>query len=420
VKKFTLDISPLKKYRELRLLFTSGVITRLGSMVTYVALPFQIKDLTNSYIAVGLMGAAQIIPLILFSLYGGVLADSLDRKKMIFITEFGSLALSTLLLANSMLAKPHVILLYFVAASFTALDGLQTPSLSAIVPRIVDHDDMPSVTALMGIRWQVGAVFAPALGGIMISTMGVKSAYFMDVLTYILSLVLIFRMKPVPPGEKATPASLSSLIDGVKYALRRQDLMGTYVIDFAAMFFAMPNALFPFWADHIHARWALGLFYSAGFVGAILVTLTSGWMKSYPFHGRAVTYAALGWAAAIALAATTNNLWIVLFFLAVAGASDQVSAMMRGNIWNQSIADEYRRRLAGIELLSYAVGPMGGQLRAGAMAAWTTLRISIAGGGLICLGFVALSAKLMPDFLNYDVRSNKFAIEKRNSQPSSD
>ena len=363
------------------------------------------------------MGAAQIIPLILFSLYGGVLADSLDRKKMIFITEFGSLALSALLLANSMLAKPHVILLYFVAASFTALDGLQTPSLSAIVPRIVDHDDMPSVTALMGIRWQVGAVFAPALGGIMISTMGVKSAYFMDVVTYILSLVLIFRMKPVPPGQKATPASLSSLIDGVKYALRRQDLMGTYIIDFAAMFFAMPNALFPFWADHIHARWALGLFYSAGFVGAIIVTLTSGWMKSYPFHGRAVTYAALGWAAAIALAATTNNLWIVLFFLAVAGASDQVSAMMRGNIWNQSIADEYRGRLAGIELLSYAVGPMSGQLRAGTMAAWTTLRISVGGGGLMCLGFVALTAKLMPDFLKYDVRTNKYAQEKRNSRP---
>jgi len=417
MSKFAIDLTPLKKYRELRLLFTSGVITRLGSMVTYVALPFQIKDLTNSYIAVGLMGAAQIIPLILFSLYGGVLADSLDRKKMIFITEFGSLALSTLLLANSMLAKPHVILLYFVAASFTALDGLQTPSLSAIVPRIVDHGDMPSVTALMGSRWQVGAVFAPALGGIMISTMGVKSAYFMDVVTYILSLVLIFRMKPVPPGEKATPASLSSLIDGVKYALRRPDLMGTYIIDFAAMFFAMPNALFPFWADHIHARWALGLFYSAGFVGAIIVTLTSGWMKSYPFHGRAVTYAALGWAAAIALAATTNNLWIVLFFLAVAGASDQVSAMMRGNIWNQSIADEYRGRLAGIELLSYAVGPMSGQLRAGTMAAWTTLRISVGGGGLMCLGFVALTAKLMPDFLKYDVRTNKYAQEKRNSRP---
>ncbi len=413
MSKFAIDLAPLRKYRELRLLFTSGLITRLGSMVTYVALPFQIKDLTNSYIAVGLMGAAQIIPLIIFSLYGGVLADSLDRKKMIFITEFGSLGLSSLLLFNSLLHKPHLILLYIVAAGFTSLDGLQTPSMSAIVPRIVDHEDMPSVTALMGIRWQVGAVVAPAVGGIMISTLGVKSAYILDVITYIFSLVLIFRMSPVPPSEKATPASLSSLVEGVRYAIGRRDLMGTYIVDFAAMFFAMPNALFPFWADHIHARWALGLFYSAGILGAICVTLTSGWMKTYPFHGRAVTYAALGWAAAIALSASTNNLWVILFFLALAGASDQVSAMMRGNIWNQSIADEYRGRLAGIELLSYAVGPMGGQLRAGTMAAWTTLRISVAGGGLLCAGFVSIAAKMMPDFLHYDVRSNKFAAQKR-------
>jgi len=413
MSKFALDLSPLKKYRELRLLFTSGLITRLGSMVTYVALPFQIKDLTNSYIAVGLMGAAQIIPLIVFSLYGGVLADSLDRKKMIFITEFGSLALSSLLLFNSLLHKPHLILLYFIAAGFTSLDGLQTPSLSAIVPRIVDHEDLPSTTALMGISWQVGAVVAPAIGGIMISTLGVKSAYIMDVITYILSLALIFKMKPVPPSEKATPASLSSLIDGVKYAVARKDLLGTYIVDFAAMFFAMPNALFPFWADHIHARWALGLFYSAGILGAIIVTLTSGWMRNYPFHGRAVTFAALGWAVAIALSATTINLWVVLFFLAAAGAADQISAMLRGNIWNQSIADEYRGRLAGIELLSYAVGPMAGQLRAGTMAAWTTLRISVAGGGLICTGFVAISAKIMPDFWKYDVRTNRYAVEKR-------
>ena len=420
MSKFTIDLTPLKKYRELRLLFTSGLITRLGSMITYVALPFQIKDLTNSYLAVGLMGAAQIIPLILFSLYGGVLADSLDRKKMIFITECGSLVLSSLLLANSLLPKPHLILLYVVAASFTALDGLQTPSLSAIVPRIVEHQDMPAVTALMGIRWQVGAVVAPAIGGIMISTMGVKSAYLLDVATFVISLALIFRMKAVPPSAKATPASLSSLVEGVKYAFGRKDLMGTYIVDFAAMLFAMPNALFPFWADHIHARWALGLFYSAGFIGAIMVTITSGWMKSYPFHGKAVTYAAIGWGAAIALAASTNNLWVILFFLAAAGAADQVSAMMRGNIWNQSIADEYRGRLAGIELLSYAVGPMGGQLRAGTMAAWSTLRISVASGGLLCVGFVALAARLMPEFHNYDVRSNKYAIEKQNSSPNND
>ena len=411
--KFAIDISPLRKYRELRLLFTSGLITRFGSMITYVALPFQIKELTNSYIAVGLMGAVEIIPLIIFSLYGGVLADAIDRKKMILLTEAVALLASAALLGNSLLHKPHLIPLYLVAAAFAALDGLQTPSLSAIIPRIVDHEDMPATSALMTLRWQIGAVIAPAFGGLMISAFSVRSAYLLDVITFFASIILIARMKPVPPSEKSTPASLSSLVDGIKYAVNRKDLLGTYLVDLAAMFFAMPNALFPFWADQLHARWALGLFYSAGIVGAISVTLTSAWIKNYPFHGRAITYAALGWGAAIAIAGAMKSLWLILLFLAIAGASDQVSALMRSTVWNQSIPDEYRGRLAGIELLSYAVGPLGGQLRAGTMAALSTLRISIVGGGALCIGFVSVTAGILKEFRHYDVRTNHHVLNKR-------
>ncbi len=417
--KFSIDISPLRKYRDLRLLFTSGLITRFGSNITAVALPFQIKELTNSYIAVGLMGAVEIIPLIIFGLYGGVLADAIDRKKMLLFTEIAFLLCSATLLLNALAARPHIILIYLIAGLFAALDGLQTPSLGAIVPRIVDHEDMPATSALMSLRWQVGAVVAPAVGGIMVSTMGVSSAYILDVVTFIFSIGLIWKLKPVPALAKATQASLSALVDGVIYAVGRKDLLGTYIVDLCAMFFAMPTALYPFWADQLHARWALGLFYSAGIIGAIIVTLTSGWTKNYHFHGRAVTYAALGWGAAIALAAATNNLWLILFFLVLAGASDQVSALMRSNIWNQSISDEYRGRLGGIELLSYAVGPLGGQLRAGSMAAWTTLRTSVAVGGILCIGFVGISAASLPEFRKYDVRSNKFAEEKRKAAENS-
>jgi MFS family permease len=413
--KIAVDLTPLKKYRELRLLFTSGLITRFGSMITYVALPFQIKELTNSYIAVGAMGAVEIIPLIIFSLYGGVLADAIDRKRMILMTEAVALIASCILLGNSLLSRPHLLPLYFVAAAFSALDGLQTPSLSAIVPRIVAHDDMPATSALMTLRWQIGAVVAPALGGLMISTLGVKSAYFLDVVTFFASIILISKMRPVPASEKSTPASLSSLVEGVKYAINRRDLLGTYIVDLSAMFFAMPNALYPFWADQIHARWALGLFYSAGIVGAITMTLTSGWIKNYPFHGRAITIAALGWGAAISLAGAMKSLWLILLFLALAGASDQISALMRSTVWNQSIPDELRGRLGGIELLSYAVGPLGGQLRAGTMAALTTLRISIIGGGALCMAFVGFSAGILRDFRNYDARTNSHVLEKKNS-----
>lgn len=420
MRKFALDITPLRKYRDLRILFGSGLITRLGSAMTLVAMPFQIKILTDSYIAVGLMGAVELIPLIIFGLYGGVLADSIDRKKMVLFSEAAALVMTSILLINSLLPNPHIVLLYVVAGCFAALDGLAGPSLGAILPRIVPHDDLQAANAIMSLRWQFGAVVGPALGGIVISTAGVTTGYAIDVASYFLSLILMVRISPVPPGEKSVPPTLKSLVDGLKYATSRKDLLGTYLVDLAAMFFAMPNALFPFWADQLDSRWALGLFYSAGTFGAIIVTVTSGWMKHYHHHGRAIMWSAIGWGVAISLAGTFNSLFMVLIFLALAGASDQISAQFRSLIWNQSIADEYRGRLGGIELLSYSIGPLGGQMRAGSMAAWTNLRTSVISGGILCIGFVIFAASSLPKFRNYDVRTNKYVLEKLSHQNSRD
>ena len=416
LRRIALDTGPLRKYKDLRYLFASGIITRLGSAMTLVAFPFQIKELTNSYLAVGLIGAIELLPLIIFGLYGGVLADSVDRRKMVLIAETSSLLLVALLYLNALLPHPHLILLYVIAGLFAALDGLAGPSLGALVPRIVEHDDLPSANAIMSLRWQFGAVVGPALGGILISSAGVSSGYLLDLISYFLSLVFLLRMKPVPPSEKSVSPNLESLIAGLKYAISRKDLLGTYLVDLAAMFFAMPTALFPFWADYLHSRWALGFFYSAGTLGAIFVTLTSGWMKHYPLHGRAIFLAAIGWGISISLAGTTNSLGFVLFFLLLAGASDQISAQFRSTIWNQSIPDEYRGRLGGVELLSYSVGPLGGQMRAGSVAAATSLRTSVISGGILCIGFVSLFGAMLPKFRKYDVRTNEDAIAKKNSR----
>ena len=382
-------------------------------MITYVALPFQIKELTNSYIAVGLMGAVELIPLIIFGLYGGVLADRVDRRKMIFITEFALMIMTFSLFINSQLAKPSLIWIYIVAGSFAALDGLQRPSADAILPRLVGHDDLPSASALMSLRWQTGVITGPALAGILLATTGIGTAYLVDVITFAISLLFIARVKSVKPTSKESAPTISAMVEGIKYATSRKDLLGTYLVDLAAMFFAMPNALFPFWADQLDATWALGLFYAAGTIGSVLVTLTSGWIKNYHHHGRAVFIAALGWGAAIAMAGATNSLFLILLFLALAGASDMVSALFRGAIWNQSIPDELRGRLAGIELLSYSVGPLGGQMRAGTFAAVTNLRTSVISGGLLCIGFVSIAAGALPNFRKYDARTNQFAVEQR-------
>ena len=411
--RFAIDLTPLKKYPDFRNLWSAGLVTYLGSMITYVAVPFQIKELTNSYVAVGLSGIVEIVPLIIFGLYGGVLADYIDRKRMIWLTEFASLILVAILLVNSLAPEPNLLLIYITIGLFAAVNGLQRPSMDAILPRLVAHADLPAASALMSVRWQFGVIIGPTIGGILISTFSVSIGYLADIATFFISLVLLTRVRNVPANPEAEKPSLAGLIEGVRYAFNRQDLLGTYLIDLAAMFFAMPTALIPFWADQLGAPWALGLLYAAGTVGAIAVTLSSGWVKRYRFHGRAIIWAAIGWGVAIAFAGLSNSLLLVLIFLAAAGAADMVSALFRGTIWNQTIPDEFRGRLAGIELLSYSIGPLAGQMRAASMAAVTTLNFSVTSGGVLCVISVAILAIFLPKLRKYDVETNEFAVEMR-------
>jgi MFS family permease len=362
---------------------------------------------------VGIVGAIEIIPLILFGLYGGVLADYVDRKKMVWATEAAALVLSGILLLNSLSSEPKVWVIYVMAGLFASVDGLQRPSADAILPRIVGHKDLPAASALMSLRWQMGVIIGPTIGGIVISTISISAGYGFDVFTFFISLLFLARVGSVPANPEAEKPSLRGLLDGIKYAFSRQDLTGTYLIDLAAMFFAMPTALYPFWADQLGAPWALGFLYAAVTVGSVVVTLTSGWIKTYRFHGRAIIWAAIGWGAAIALAGISNSLILVLLFLAIAGGADMISALFRGTIWNQTIPDNLRGRLAGIELLSYSIGPLAGQLRAASMAAATSLTFSVTAGGLICVFMVALLASFLPKLRKYDAETNEFAVEMR-------
>lgn len=410
---FAIDLAPLRKSKDFSLLWAAGLISYFGSMITYVAVPFQIKELTDSYVAVAISGLVEILPLVIFGLYGGVLADALDRKKMIWVTEALSLLFTAMLLINSMMDSPNLLLIYIVSGLFAATSGLRQPAMQAALPRLVDHEDMTAAAALMSLRWQVGVIVGPAIGGILISTYSVTVGYAADIATFVISIALIAFMRKIPPSHEAEAPSLSALIDGVKYAFSRKDLLGTYLIDLAAMFFAMPTALIPFWADQLGAPWALGLLYAAGTVGSIAITLTSGWTKNVHFYGRAIMWAAIGWGVAIALSGATNYLWLVLLFLTLAGASDMISALFRSAMWNQTIPDNLRGRLAGIELLSYSLGPLAGQMRAASMAAATTLSISVTSGGIICVIVVVLLASFLPDFRKFDIRTNKYGLENQ-------
>ncbi|MFF4405731.1 MFS transporter [Streptomyces sp. NPDC001262] len=410
------DLTPWHASRDFRRMWLAGLVTVFGTFLTFVAVPLQLKELTGSALAVGAVGAVELVPLIVFGLYGGALADALDRRKLILWTELGLMALSVLLLLNTLLPHPMIWPLYVVAALTSALTGLQRPALHAIVPRIVAHDQLPAAIALNSMRWQIGAIAGPALAGVLVAYAGLPLAYGLDVLSYVVSAALIATLAPSPASHDAEKPSLRGILEGGRYAWSRKELLGTYAIDLTAMFFAFPTAVFPFLADELHAPWALGLMYAAGAVGSLTVSLTSGWAARVHRHGRMVVLSAAGWGGAMAMAGWMHNIWLVLLFLAVAGGCDMISGLFRSAMWDQTIPDELRGRLAGIELLSYAVGPQLGQVRAGGTAALTNVRTSVWAGGLACLAGVGLLALSLPKLLSYDQRTDPHAVRAREAK----
>ncbi len=407
------DLAPWRASRDFRRLWVSGLVSNFGSFLTFVALPVQIKELTGSAAAVGAIGAVELVPLVVFGLYGGALADALDKRRLIVWTEAGQGLLSAVLLVNALLPGPAIWPLYAVAALSSALVSVQRPALDALLPRIVTHDHLPAAGSLNALRWQVGGIAGPALAGVVVAYAGLGWAYGTDLLTFVVSVLFVLGLAPSPASHAAAKPSLKAIAEGARYAWSRKELLGTYVIDIAAMFFAMPLAVLPFLADELDAPWALGLMYASVPAGAMLVSLTSGWTSRVHRHGRAVVVSAALWGVSIAAAGVFGNVWLVLLFLVVGGGCDMVSGIFRGVMWNQTIPDELRGRLAGIELLSYSVGPQLGQTYVGGVAAWKGVRTSVWSGGLLCVGAVGLLALCLPKLMTYDARTNEHAVRLR-------
>ncbi|MGW4406362.1 MFS transporter [Nonomuraea sp. NPDC004702] len=407
------DLSPLRDSRDYRLLFGAGVVTMFGTMITMVALPYQMKELTGSYVAVGMMSLAEFVPMVVCGLWGGAIADALDRRRIIVLSELGLLVTTAALVVNAMLPHPQVWVLYVMGALSTGIACLQRPSLEAVMQQVVRHDQQAAAAVLNSLRWNVGAIVAPALGGLLLVHLGTHVAYAIDTATFVLSLALLWRIRSLPPVEDAAPASLSSLVEGVRYATGRGDLMGTYLVDIAAMVFAMSNALFPFLADELGSPESLGLLYSAAAVGALAASVTGRWTARVQRQGLGVIVAAALWGVAMTLTALAPSVWLVFLCIALAGAADMISGIFRTTMWNQTIPQELRGRLAGIELLSYASGPMLGNARASLMANFGGTRFSLGAGGLLCVGAVLGLAAALPGFRRYDARTDEHALAER-------
>ena len=408
------DVTPLRESRDFRLLFVAGTVFYLGAMVAYVAVPFQLYRLTGSNFAVGAVALVELVPLVVFGLYGGALADHVDRRRLLVVAGLLQALLISVLMLNAFLDQPRVWVIYVVAAGLAAAESVQRPSKEALEPRTVRHDQIPAATALSGFGMQLGLLAGPAIGGVLVATVGAGWCYLVDVVALVLATGVYALVRPYPHEAETAGPSVRGIVEGISYAARRRDLLGTYLVDIAAMVMALPVVLFPALAQDVFARpELLGLLYTAETIGGVAATVTSGWVARVHHHGRAIVVAALAYGATVALAGLAPSIGVAIVFFACAGAADTVSGIFRRTVWNQTIPDEMRGRLAGIELLSYSLGPLGGQVRAGLVADVWSVRASIVSGGVLCVAGVGATALWLRDFWSYDARTDEHAVRER-------
>ncbi|RJQ81785.1 MFS transporter [Pseudonocardiaceae bacterium YIM PH 21723] len=413
LKSIRIDLTALRVSRDFRLLTAAGMVSSFGSILTMIAVPFQMKQLTNSYLAVGLISAVEFIPMVLVGLYGGALADAYNRQKLVLLSEIALLVCAAGLLTNSLLPHPAIWPLYVIGALAAAGSAIQRPAIDPMVIRYVPLEHQTSAAAFGFVQHSLTGVVGMSLAGVLISAVGVPIAYAVDVLTFLISLQLIRKLTPVPPGMEGGKPSLSSIVDGMRYAVARKDLLGTYIVDIACMFLAAPMALLPFWADRMGGPQVLGFLYASFGLGGGLAALTSGWVKNVHRHGLGVILGAAGFGVGVALAGFFDTLWLVVPLLALGGFADGISGLFRVTIWNQSIPDEYRGRLASIEMLSYLTGPQLAGVRSSGVAKIAGLHTSIISGGVACIAAVGALAVSLPAFRNYDARTDEHLLAER-------
>jgi MFS family permease len=358
--------------------------------VTWVAVPYQLFQLTHSTLYVGLLYLTTLVPLLVAPIVGGAVADAVDRRRLLLYSEVGFALVSVALAVNASLAQPRV----------------WTPSMRSLLPRIVREDQLVAANALESLYGNFAAVAGPAAGGLIIAGVGLTGTYLIDVASFGASLASIWLLPPLPASPEADRPSLRSIIDGFRFVRRQSVVLGIFLVDTNAMIFGMPMALFPAIGAHFGGgSKTVGFLYAAPYAGALLASIFSGPLARVRRQGLGVIIAAAAWGAALVAFGFATALWLALLLLAVAGAADFVSAVLRSTIVLVATPDELRGRITGIEFAQVAAAPTLGNVEAGVLAALTSIRFSIVSGGLACIAGCGVLALAIPALLRYDAKA---------------
>jgi MFS family permease len=415
-----LDVTPLRRSRDYRMLLGGLGVSVLGNQLTTVAVPFQAYALTRSSLVVGLVSLAQLFPLIFGSLLGGSLVDAMDRRKLLLIVESIGALCSAGLAVNADFG-PALWPLFVFPAAQAALSGIDSSARNAMLPGLVGMELLPASNAIFQSLFQTGAIVGPALAGLLLAGAGVHIIYWLDVLSFLGALGAVLAISPQPapsagqPGAVAARPGWRSTVDGLRFVRRSQQLRGAYLIDVNAMVFGMPRALFPALAANVFGGGAatVGLLYAAPGAGALIGALTSGWVGRVRRQGLAVIGAVLIWGLSIAGFGIARWLPLALVLLAVAGWADVLSAVFRNTIIQFSGPDGMRGRLMGVQMAVVAGGPRLGDLEAGAVANAFGDTVSVVSGGLACIAGALLLAWSLPGFTRQRSALHEQAEERR-------
>ena len=401
-----IDTSPLKNYPLYRKVFFGQLISIFGSQITNVALPWQIYALTGSAFDVGAMAMVQLVPLLSMGMIGGAIADSFDRRWVCIISEILLALCNAILILLTLCNSITVGWIYALGACMSALNALHRPAFAALIPQLVPKTVLSRISPLNSFISNFGMIAGPALGGLLISQFGIAWTYAVDLLAYLFAISMLLQLPSLKVSSDFIPVSLKRIREGMAYVKERRDLHGTYIVDIIAMTLAFPNPLFPLLAASIAGADKLGWYYSSIAIGALIATLTSRWTLFKKHHGQMITFSASLWGLCIVLfGLSLNFFYLSLFFLMAAGFFDMVSGIFRSTMWNETIPHDKRGRLASVEMLSYASGPLIGSTLMGWMADVWSASQALMIGGVSCFIICLLGGWSLRAFWQYEAQA---------------
>lgn len=407
VRRIFLDIAPLRSDRDYRWLWSGQVVSGIGNQITRIALPFQVFVLTGSTLAIGALSLFQLVPILVFALGAGSLADVVDRRRLLMATQAGLAACSLGLVGLALQGSPPVWALFVIAAVAAGLSAVDQPARASSIPRLVPPERLPAAIALNQLNFQTASIVGPAIGGLLIATVGLAGAYAVDVASFLATFAALVAIRPLPPVGVVGRAGITAIKEGLRFVSRRRVLLASFVIDLEAMFFGMPTALFPVLALEVFRAGpaGFGLLAAAPAAGAFVGALLSGWVSRVERTGRAILLAVGGWGLAItAFGLLTFSFPLALLFLAAAGAADVFSAVFRSTLLQLETPDALRGRVTSIHTLVVTGGPRLGDIEASVVAALVNPQFAVVSGGVACLVGAWLVARRFPELASHVVR----------------